>query len=88
MVSLYILLKYTPYAFYNRKIRRVWAVIITLNTVLYLKRLNSISFRGIVIRRVIIFLKDLRLIVAVKVLILYKLWKISLFKNFNIYIYI
>ena len=69
---LYILLKYTPHAFYNRKVRGVRAVIIIPNAMLCLKCSNLIPFRGVAIYRVVVFLKDLRLIVAVEVLIFLK----------------
>ena len=39
---------------------------------LCLKRLNLIPFRGVAMRRVVVFLKDLRLIVAVEVLVFLK----------------
>ena len=66
------MLKYTLYAFYNRKVRGVRAVVVTPNAILCLKRSNLIPFGGVAIRRVVVFLKDLRLIVAVEVLVFLK----------------
>ena len=85
---MYILLKYTPNCFNNRKIRRIGVVLVVLNFVLIFKGNDFISLRLVFMCRITILFKNkLSFYSWVLFFILLKLREVGSFKNLNIGVY-